>query len=723
MTSSIRFEQCLARFRSIGSVLILLCLASCSHSHDNVDTSPALFTLSDLQAAQLSLADKDLRVETSQQDLNVKESEFPYNPAEDNINVLDPQAVLPDTRGYVVYIRHDGTSTWQIFRHDQALNLKVKVFQGTTAIDSVAINGTGNILVASIFNSASNSFDLYRFRLDTLTIEQLTNTALQETNISQSQDGNTLVWQSQRQNLETIFYRRYDGASFTQHYLLNANAQVQPSVTGDGHSLVLVEELPNARDRLRVYDLGSQVYTNAVVHTHSLEHPSLSNDKTKLMYLQHLNDGRNLIRIKNLIDGTIATERSSLLDIEHPHLTPDGAYVTFGLEQDGYIRTRLRNIDSNAEVNGAGGNWHYVGMTWQQPGVTFNHILLNVWLGDELEDTSSTDGALPSAPTLNQLPGDAIVLSSLNTIKKFYALGRPLTQSEFASDFNKVPSGIIHNTGFRIEMWDMDDNNIAPWVHQDADWIQHNITLGNMLKAAKAAGHGFIVIDPEPYSQTGWRPFWSIAEHRSFGSAGTLTDTQLRNYAKQRGMAWAEIFNTEWPDAFIHLLRGPEQAIAGADMKKLYGTNADGSAKHSHDWRQQELMGWFLAGFVENLDPRIQVTSGGQLYSLRPGKTPSEYDQKAYRINFIQSAPFVTNPARWDKVLYYVGIYNEPFRGQAMNTTIWRQAHIEALQYLDGAWSYINSPMDATGEEIPYSLIKPNGTENTWWTNLLDLPQ
>jgi hypothetical protein len=77
---------------------------------------------------------------------------------------LSSQAVLANTTGFIVYIRNNPASTppWQIYRYDQAGNQSLKVFEGTREIQSVAISGDGNTVLATMraTTTAGSPFDV-----------------------------------------------------------------------------------------------------------------------------------------------------------------------------------------------------------------------------------------------------------------------------------------------------------------------------------------------------------------------------------------------------------------------------------------------------------------------------------------------------------------------------------------------------------------------------------
>ena len=64
----------------------------------------------------------------------------------------------------MVYYRQSG-STYQIWIANQSNDSKVNVYSGTDEVQSVAVNGLGTYVAASMKNPLSGKFDIYLFKL------------------------------------------------------------------------------------------------------------------------------------------------------------------------------------------------------------------------------------------------------------------------------------------------------------------------------------------------------------------------------------------------------------------------------------------------------------------------------------------------------------------------------------------------------------------------------
>ena len=167
-----------SKWKVIGCVssflLSLAILVACNNSKEvlipesNLEESgSALFDGDDLdQTKEATITEViDLEVkELDNKEVNIESLESEESVAEKNSD-LATQAVLPMVSGHEVYYRvKTDLSQYQIWSYDQANDVRTSIYSSSYEVQSVAVNGDGNIVVASI-KDASGFFDVYIFNI------------------------------------------------------------------------------------------------------------------------------------------------------------------------------------------------------------------------------------------------------------------------------------------------------------------------------------------------------------------------------------------------------------------------------------------------------------------------------------------------------------------------------------------------------------------------------
>jgi hypothetical protein len=265
--------------------------------------------------------------------------------------------VLVNTTGFVVYIRNDPASTqpWQIYRYDQAGNKTLKVFEGTREIQSVAVSGDGNTVLATMraTTTTGSPFDVFRFAITPKSTTQLTNTTTDENDVSVSANGLMMVWQGVNSGRATIYVRQYTGTTFTQSFLSQSAPQLQPSISGDGGFIALIRQITsNNSYRVLSFKRSDSSYTTVANSTTLLEHPSVSNGAAKVAWLQ--NAATDTIRVKDIVANTTTNIVSSTAGLEHPFLTATAKHITYSQLVNSNWNVRVRDLVTNTVVASTG---------------------------------------------------------------------------------------------------------------------------------------------------------------------------------------------------------------------------------------------------------------------------------------------------------------------------------------------------------------------------------
>jgi Beta-propeller repeat len=429
----------------------------------------ALFSDTDVDKARLSPARH--RQELSPQDLGEVAGGSELKPLQNREagDGLESTAVLPGVEGFIYFIEHDPSlvNPWRVFRFDQAADTRTAIYSGKREIQAVGGSGDGRIILLSMRQTVAGTsdFEIFRFQVTPKVVQQLTDNAVDDTNVSLSASGLVAAWQSPDGGTLTLYrYPDVTSPTGTLVSLSNASAQVQPSLSGNGNFLVFIRELADGKDRLIRYDVAANAYLTILTTTLSLEHPSVSDDGNKILWLQHNATGDSA-RLKNVAAATVQTVITNTANgIEHPFLTGDGLYLTYGLQRNGVWTVYTKNLSTATATQGTNpvSPKNQRGMVWVLPptpvtlaptwlkqfGTSFNEFTYghaadsrgNVYI------FGSTSGAFPNNTNLGF--GDAFIAKydSAGTqlwVKQFGTSGR-----DYAYGITTDISGSVYVSGF-----------------------------------------------------------------------------------------------------------------------------------------------------------------------------------------------------------------------------------------------------------------------------------
>ncbi len=281
-------------------------------------------------------------------------------PEEEEESDLETQAVLNGLIGFMAYYRTKGT-TYQIWKYNQATNVKTQISNTTEEVQSVAITRDGNIVVASIKN-ANGFFDIYAFDNTGGPPTNLTNTNNKdEKDVSITKDGTKIVW-SGPDNSGAIKVKicEYNATAKTCAISkLSRKKQSQASITANGRYILLIRELSNGKNRILIYDIINNTYKTVITKTKQLSHPSGNNEGTKVMYIE-IRNGKQYIKIKDLKTNQITTELKSGT-VNHTHISSDGRYYVYDIQAGSFKRVFSREVGTSQKAKAGIGNFNYEG--------------------------------------------------------------------------------------------------------------------------------------------------------------------------------------------------------------------------------------------------------------------------------------------------------------------------------------------------------------------------
>ena len=358
-------------------ILLVFGLVACTNnSKTSVPAEPdesPLFTSADLGKA---VPVKHLAYTTIEGLSLYKEAEaleLPYVEVDDLENELTAQAVLPDVQGWLVVYRVNMDGIYQVRLYDQTNDSGVTVYAGLDAVQSVAVDGSGTLVVASILDDATGNHDVHLFDIAANTNFNLTATsARDEIDVSISEDGSRIVYGREHSSGKLRPYVcDYNGnpnnPSCNISTLSNFRDQYQPSISANGRYLAMIEERPNSRYRVRVYDFATNTYTDVQTRSDVLEHPSVDNSGQQVMFVRNRDiSGTFSIRLKDLVANTIRSTINDTVALDHPHITGPANHFVYGVfsPSSNTRKARTRDLMTNNFATPQGGAWNYFSPFW-----------------------------------------------------------------------------------------------------------------------------------------------------------------------------------------------------------------------------------------------------------------------------------------------------------------------------------------------------------------------
>jgi hypothetical protein len=318
------------------SCLLLSLLVSACSSTPPLESEQPLLTDDDIDRAVFALANHELSLATTEATLPVGEEiditdQIQQKPSSE----LSAQAVLPGVTGWLTYVRNipGNSRPWRIYAQDQAVGTDVLIYQGTREIQSVAVDVSGSVFIFAMreTTSATSDFEVYRYARSTATLTRLVNNTVDDTNVSVSASGNTVVWESTNTTTgkRRVVIRDYSGSTFTQSFLNNTRDQVEPTVSGDGQYVVFIRVFSSTSRRVYLYKRTT--LTTSLVSSGNNQDPSVSDGGKKVAWRT-----ATALKVKNTVTGTV---QSITGDYNHPHLSDNGSGLTYALSDNSTIYT------------------------------------------------------------------------------------------------------------------------------------------------------------------------------------------------------------------------------------------------------------------------------------------------------------------------------------------------------------------------------------------------
>ncbi len=330
------FSKCKVAFCLSSLLLSLIILAACKQAGEtsipkpDLESEPALYSGEDLTnavAAKITSFTELEGEDLSKEEININLLDLEENLFEETSN-LTTQDTLPTGSGIAAYYRTDG-NTYQIWIHNQAIGGKTHIYSSVDEVQSLAVNSSGSLVVASIKNPANGFFDIYVFD-DGKPMLNLSNTNdRDELDVSVTADGTKIVWAGPARNGRIkVQICDYDSAtqSCAKSTLGNANAkdQRQPSITSNGKYIALIRDIGGGKRRIFLYDVMNNTYIRVFTSGNEVRYPSASDDGKYVMFLE-IEGTERKVKIKNRDTNEIANELTSK-SIKKAHMQSSGNY-------------------------------------------------------------------------------------------------------------------------------------------------------------------------------------------------------------------------------------------------------------------------------------------------------------------------------------------------------------------------------------------------------------
>ena len=233
------------------------------------------------------------------------------------------------------------------------------------------------------------------------------------------------------------------------------------------------------------------------------------------------------------------------------------------------------------------------------------------------------------------------------------------------------------------------------------DWSVTIQNFANVAKAAKDSGLKGLCFDNEQY----FAPWGDYSGSTKYAATKTLANYQVQ--ARLRGKQVMEAMVAQFPDIAVITLHGPSVSEPKAPASLEFPQWQSGN----------ELLGPFFAGFMEGVNDTAANIDGGELYTLR---TEAQFEASyTWNRNTIASdtvnCAFIPPALRtvWPaKSSISFGVYDMPFAGADMNSTILRSTLANALRRADRyVWYY--------AEASTYLLPAGSGGASAAWVDAI----
>lgn len=352
--------------------LLMSCEQLSTHSERGTGLDEtALFTSKDLQSASSVAILNEHTLIGTDLDNETDALELPTEVTPDAADI-GTQAVLPNVGGWLVTYRVNSAGTYQIRLYDQSNDAGVTVWAGPEAVQSVAVNAAGSLVAASILDPVTANHDIYLFDLVNGSSSNLSSTtARNEIDVSITASGDKVAYGRETSSGDLRPYIcDYDAVSESCTNLSNLSNfrnQYQPSLSANGKYMALIEERPNERYRVRVYDFETNSYTDVQTRSDELEHPSVDNSGKQVMFLRKRDtSGTFSIRLKDLAENTVRSTLNDSVALDHPYITSAAEHFVYGVfsPSSNTRKARTRDLLTGDFATPQGGDWNYFSPFW-----------------------------------------------------------------------------------------------------------------------------------------------------------------------------------------------------------------------------------------------------------------------------------------------------------------------------------------------------------------------
>ena len=144
-------------------------------------------------------------------------------------------------------------------------------------------------------------------------------------------------------------------------FIENGYNSVEPSISANGVMIVYVRPLNSGMDRLFLVNQASN-RSLAITDLENIRYPSVSNNGV-IAFGRDNSDGTTDLMLRS--NGQVSSLFKSSKPLFHASISPDGQFLTYSYEVNGYRSLFMRDIVNNTEVQLGGGNWDYLAAYWQ----------------------------------------------------------------------------------------------------------------------------------------------------------------------------------------------------------------------------------------------------------------------------------------------------------------------------------------------------------------------
>lgn len=279
---------------------------------------------------------------------------------------------LKNSSGVICYVWHfpsSRTMPYLILTKDQRTNRTSVIYWGKREIDSASCNSTGTEFVFSMRETEdeSSDFEIFKYSVSGRKLTMLTNNTTDDTDVSASEDFNTLAWEEDYRGRRAVLIKQVT-ADKTTYRRSWSRDWTQPSLSSNGDFLVLVYKNNSRYNYIFRYGLKDRRlrYITRGAANVSVVAPSISDDGNSILWLEKSGEN-NTIKLRDYSARKVSVILTTTNEVNHPYLSRDGLKLAYSIKNGRYTEVNIREIFTKTTTIATRSSLRSFSVVWQQP--------------------------------------------------------------------------------------------------------------------------------------------------------------------------------------------------------------------------------------------------------------------------------------------------------------------------------------------------------------------